>query len=269
MSSRNSKASKSAARERLRIQREKEAKRAKVRRQILVAASVVVVLGIAGGVAVAISNANKPTYWSAAAKKTLVKPANTSGTNGTTVIVGDKNNKNTIQEYEDLRCPICAAYEQEAGAAVLQGAKDGKYKIEYTFATFLDDKEGGSGSKKALSALAAALNVSTDAFEQYHTLLYSKAIHPDETKDTFNNAAKLISIAQKVPALKGNTKFSDAVNKGTFDKWALTMSAKYDSSPQDIVQNGTPTVVVNGNQVKVAGLPSAQVMSAIDAQLKK
>jgi protein-disulfide isomerase len=269
MSSRNSKDAKAAARERLREQREKEAKRAKVRRQVTVAVTVVVAIGAAAGISVALNQANKPAYWSAAAKNTLVKPANTEGADGTTVVVGDKNNKNTVQEYEDLRCPICAAYEQAAGDAVLQGAKDGKYKIDYTFATFLDDKEGGAGSKKALSALGAALNVSTDAFEQYHTLLYSKAVHPDETKDEFNDAAKLISLAQKVPALKGNAKFSDAVNKGTFDKWALTMSAKYDKSPSNIVQNGTPTVVVNGKLVSVAGLPSANVVSAIGAQLKK
>jgi protein-disulfide isomerase len=269
MSSRNSKASKDAARERLRAQRAKEAKRAKIRRQFFVGGGVVVVLAIAAGVAVAVNQANKPSkpsYWAAAAKKPLVKPANTSGTNGTTITIGDKNNKNTVQEFEDLRCPICASYEQESGAAVLQGATEGQYKIEYTFGTFLDGTNGGNGSKKSLSALAAALNVSTDAFSQYHTLLYSKAIHPDEKKDDFNNAAHLISVAQKVPALKGNTKFSDAVNKGTFDKWALDMSDQFNSNKK---VTGTPTVFVNGKTVSVNGVPSATVVSSIQADLTK
>ena len=265
MSTRNSKASKAAARERLRVQREKEAKRAKVRRQVFVGVGIVAVLAVAGGVAVAVNQANKPSYWSAAAKKTLVKPANTTGTNGTTLIIGDANNKNTLHEFEDMRCPICAAYEQEAGAAVLQGAKDGKYKIQYTFGTFLDAGQGGSGSKKALSALGAALNVSVDAFEQYHTLLYSKAVHPDEKKDDFNNADHLIQVAQQIPALKNNAKFSDAVKNGTFDKWALTMSKSFDDSGV----NSTPTVKINDKDVQVAGVPSAQVMSSIEANLKK
>jgi protein-disulfide isomerase len=266
MSARNSKASKAAARDRLRAQREQDAKRAKVRRQFIVAGAVVALLAIAGGVAVAVNQANKPAYWSNAAKQTLVKPANTEGADGTTVIIGDKNSKNTLDEYEDMRCPVCAAYEQEAGAVVLQGAKDGKYNISYTFGTFLDGREGGSGSKKALSALGAALNVSVDAFEQYHTLLYSKNVHPDETKDTFNSAGKLIALAQQVPALKGNTKFSDAVKKGTFDKWALTMSSKFDHA-QGVT--GTPTVKLNGKDINVIGVPSATVMSSIEAGLKK
>ncbi|WP_405580395.1 thioredoxin domain-containing protein [Streptomyces sp. NBC_01190] len=266
MSTRNSKASKEAARERLRLQREKEAKRAKVRRQLLVGGGVVALLAIAGGVAVAVNQMNKPSYWSDAANKPLVKPANTSGTDGTTVIVGDPKNKNSLLEYEDMRCPICAAYEQAAGNQVVQGAKDGKYNISYTFGTFLDKGQGGSGSKKALSALGAALNVSTDAFSQYHTLLYSKAVHPDETKDDFNSADHLIALAQKIPALKGNAKFSDAVKNGTYDKWALTMSKKFDNSKG---VTGTPTVMLNGKQVSVIGVDAATVMSNIEADLVK
>jgi len=267
MSTRNNKVNKAAARERLRLQREKEAKRAKVRRQFLVGGGVLALLAVASVSAFAINKANqpsKPGYWELAAKDKLVKPANTTGTDGTTVIIGDANNKNTVEEYEDMRCPVCAAYEQAAGAVVLKDAEDGKYKISYYFGTFLDDKEGGSGSKKALSALGAALNVSKDAFTAYHTLLYSKDVHPDEAKDTFNSADKLISLAQQVPALKGNTKFSDAVTNGTFDKWALTMSDTFNNSGVD----STPTVKVNGTSVTVPGLTSDQVQTAIAADLK-
>lgn len=267
MSNRNSKASKEAARERLRAQREKEAKKAKVRRQLLVGGGVVALLAIAGGVAFAVNEMNKPGYWSDAAKNPLVKPANTTGANGTTITVGDPKNKNVVHEFEDPRCPFCAAYEQTAGDAVLQGAKDGKYQINYTFGTFIDDKDNGSGSKKALSAMGAALNVSVDAFEQYHKALYAKANHPDETSDAYKSADKLISVAQQVPALKGNAKFSDAVKKGTFDKWALTMTDAYNKDPA--ASKGTPYVLVNGTPVQVNDVPSDRVMAAFEAQLKK
>jgi protein-disulfide isomerase len=267
MSTRNSKQSKAAARERLRVQREKEAKRAKVRRQLLVAGAVVVVLAAAGGIAVAVDQANKPSKpsaWKLAAKKTLVKPTSTSGTNGSVITLGDPSNKNTVEEWEDMRCPYCAAYEQTSGAAVLQGLKDNKYKIVLHMGTFLDDGNGGVGSKQALSALGAALNVSPDAFEQFHTLLYSKAVHPDEKVDTFGKASKMVSLAQKVPALKGNTKFSAAVTGGTYDKWALDTSTAFNKYQI----NGTPTVHVNGKNIDVNGVPSATVMSSIQANLK-
>ncbi|MFI9105208.1 thioredoxin domain-containing protein [Streptomyces fildesensis] len=260
MSSRNSQANKQAARERLRAEREKHAKKAKLKRQLLVGGAVIAAIAIAGGVAVAVNEMNKPGEWAAAAKKTLVKPANTSGTDGTTVVIGDPASKYNLDAYEDMRCPVCASFEQESGAAVLKGATDKKYKITYTMGTFLDGN-GGTGSKNALSALGAALNVSTDAFTQYHTLLYSKDVHPDETKDEFGSDDKLIELAQKVPALKGNKAFETAVKNGTYDKWALTMSDKFNQA-KDVT--GTPTVKLNGKAIEVIGQPSATVMAAIE-----
>ena len=83
MSKRNSQAAKTAARERLRAEREREAKRAKARRQIIVALSVVGVLAAAGGVGYAIVQANKPDGWEAAKNAKLVKPAHSTGKDGT------------------------------------------------------------------------------------------------------------------------------------------------------------------------------------------
>ena len=88
--------------------------------------------------------------------------------------------------YEDPRCPICSQFEQAVGPTIKKDVDDGKYKIEYTFGTFIDDTEPGNGSKTALSALGAALNVSPEAFLQYQTVLYS-AIHPEETTDKFKD----------------------------------------------------------------------------------
>lgn len=252
MSSRNSQASKQAARERLRAEREKQAKKAKVRRQLLVGGGVVALLAIAGGVAVAVNQMNKPAYWTAAAKKPLVKPAHTSGTNGTEIVVGDPANKNNLDLYEDLRCPACAAFEQSSGAQVLQGAKDGKYKITYHFGTFLDHGNF-SGSKNALSAVGAAANVSVDAFTAYHTLLYSKTYHPDESVDTFNSDDHMIELAQKVPALKDNKVFQTAVKDATYDKWALDSSDAFNAAG---IQS-TPTIRLNGTEVKEQDLAAA------------
>lgn len=259
MSSRNSQANKQAARDRLRAEREKHAKKAKLKRQLLVGGAVIAALAIAGGVAVAVNQMNKPGEWEAAAKKALVKPANTSGTDGTTVVVGDPKNKHNLDLFEDPRCPACAAFEQESGDAVLKGAKDNKYKITYHFGTFLDRNLTGTGSKNALSALGAATNVSVDAFTAYHTLLYSKAHHPEESgPDVFAGDDNLVKLAQDVPALKGNKTFEAAVKAGTYDKWALTTSKAFDDAG---VQN-TPTIKLDGKL-----LESADLMTQINKQL--
>ena len=56
------------------------------------------------------------------------------------------------------------------------------------------------------------------------------------------------------------------MNKGTFDKWALDMSAKFNSNKK---VTGTPTVFVNGKNVNVNGVASATVVSSIEADLTK
>jgi protein-disulfide isomerase len=242
MSKRNSQASKSAARERLRVERERQAKRDKVRRQLVVAGSIVAVLAIAGGVGYAVVQNNEPSKWDDAADAKVVAPANTTGKNGLTVVVGDSKTDNTVHLYEDPRCPACASFEQTVGETVNKGMKDGDYKLSFTLGTFLDGNLGGEGSKNGVSALGAALNVSTDAFLQFKTALYSTKYHPEETTDDLAKDSYLIKVANTVDALKDNKKFQNAVKKGTYDAWAMKMSKSFDDSKG---VDSTPTIKIN------------------------
>ncbi|WP_151772805.1 thioredoxin domain-containing protein [Streptomyces abyssomicinicus] len=249
MSQRNSQAAKTAARERLRQERERDAKRAKARRQVVVAVSVVAGLAIAGGVAYGIVQANKPSAWEAAKDAKLVAPANTSGKNGLDVIIGKAEAKKTLEVYEDPRCPVCASFEQTVGEAVKKGMDDGRYKLQFVGASFLDDRLTGTGSKNALSALGAALDVSPEAFLDFKAALYSAEFHPEESADKLADDAYLIKIANSVDALKGNKDFEKDVKDGTFDKWALEMSEKFSNSEG---VEGTPTLKMDGKVVTSA-----------------
>ncbi|MFD7946076.1 DsbA family protein, partial [Streptomyces sp. NPDC059744] len=101
MSKRNSQANKAAARERLRAERERQAKKDKVRKQVVVGLSVVAVLAVAGGVGYGVMQLNKPSHWEAAKDaKNVTAPKNTSGTDGTTVVVGKSTAKKTLELYE-------------------------------------------------------------------------------------------------------------------------------------------------------------------------
>lgn len=267
MSQRNSQAAKTAARERLRVERERQAKKDKTKRQVKVAGAIVAVLAIAGGIGYFVMQANKPSYWEAAKDDKLVAPANTSGKNGTTVVIGKDSAKKTLEMYEDPRCPICATFEQTVGSNVDKDVEAGKYKIQYIGATFIDNGNG-EGSKNALSALGAALNVSPEAFLEYKTALYSKANHPEETDDKFKKDAYLIKVANTVDALKNNKAFQKNVEDGTYDKWALTMSQKFDDS--DV--KGTPTLKMDGKALTGpdgnAPMNVADYTTAIDKALK-
>ncbi|MEE1765448.1 MULTISPECIES: DsbA family protein [unclassified Streptomyces] len=247
MSKRNSNAAKSAARERLRLERERQAKRAKVRRQAIVASSIVAVLAIAGGIGYAVVQNNKPTKWEAAADATVVAPANATGKNGTTVLIGDSKSDNVVHLYEDPRCPACASFEQTVGETVNKGMEDGDYKLSFTLGTFLDGNLTGEGSKNALSALGAALNVSPEAFLDYKAALYSTKYHPSESTDEFAKDSYLIKVANTVDALKNNKKFQDAVEKGTYDAWAMRMSKSFTDAEG---VESTPTIKINDKTIK-------------------
>ncbi|MCF3133374.1 thioredoxin domain-containing protein [Streptomyces olivochromogenes] len=278
MSKRNSQAAKNAARERLRLEREKQAQRAKIKRQVIVAASVVAVLAAAGGIGYAVVQANKPSYWEGLKGDKVVAPANTKGTDGTTVVIGKDTAKKTLKVYEDPRCPVCAAFEQTVGSTVKKDIDDGKYKIQYIGGTFLDGdslskgKIGsrGEGSKNATSAMGAALNVSPEAFLEYKTALYSKQWHPEETDDKFKSDDYLIKIANTVPALKNNTAFQTAVKKGTYDAWALAMSKTWDTNKDGVT--GTPSFVMDGKTLTTSDPNQpwtvSEFNSAVNAALK-
>ncbi|MFB8037126.1 thioredoxin domain-containing protein [Streptomyces sp. NPDC056004] len=270
MSKRNTQANKAAARERLRAERERQAKKDKTRRQIIVGVSIVGVLAVVGAAAWGVMQLNKPSHWEAAKDaKNVTAPKNTSGKDGTTVVIGKSTAKKTLEIYEDSRCPVCASFEQAVGETVRKDVDAGKYKIKYIGATFIDNAANGEGSKNALSALGAALNVSPDAFLDYKAALYSAKYHPEETVDKFKDDSYLIKAADSVDALKGNAAFQKDVKDGTFDSWAMKMSAAFDDSGV----RGTPTLKMDGKaltdgQSENAPMTVEAFNTAITAALK-
>ncbi|WP_407553607.1 thioredoxin domain-containing protein [Streptomyces sp. Pv4-95] len=280
MSNRNSQANKQAARERLRAERERQKKQERMRRQLIVGGAIVAVLAVAGGIGVAVANlggddsgAGGGDAWAKAAKAKLVKPANTTGAEGTTVVIGKPDAKNTLELFEDARCPGCANFEQNVGETVQKDIKDGKYKASFHLGTFLDGNLKGTGSKNALSAMGAALNVGPDAFLKYKEALFSKEFHPEETgPDKFADDSYLIKVADTVPELKGNAAFQKAVKAGTYDRWALEMSDAF-NSVKDVTS--TPTIKLNNTvlgtdsgQGKVAPSTVGAFNSMVDKGLK-
>ncbi|WP_432039975.1 thioredoxin domain-containing protein [Streptomyces cucumeris] len=198
----------------------------------------------------------------------LVTPAHTSGPRGTTVLIGEKGAKHTLDLYEDLRCPPCAQFEQKVGPTVRKDVADGTYRASFHFATFLDRNLKGSGSRNALSALGAALNVSTDAFWDYKAALLSAEHHPEESTDSFAQDSFLLEVAEDVPALDDSAAFRTAVRKGTYDRWAEEVSAVFDRSGV----NGAPALKLDGTALTGSGgnppMTAAEFTRAVKDQLR-
>lgn len=234
MSNRNTQSNKQAARERLRAERERQKKKESVRRQLFAGGALVAVLAVAGAIGVAVAtsggkNSGSDT-WDKASSAKLVRPAHTTGRNGTDLVIGKKDAKHTLTLFADPRCPFCATLDQNLDATIRKDIGNGKYKASFRLGTFLDDGSQGTGSKHALSAMGAALDVGTDAFLRYKTALFSKEYHPEEAgPDKFADNDYLLKVADTVPALKGNARFRDAVKSGTYHRWVLEVSKRFHS----------------------------------------
>lgn len=264
MSNRNSQASKSAARERIRIERERQQKKERLRRQLVVAGVVVGILAVAGGIGFAVMKANEPTGWEAAKEAKQVAPAHTQGKNHTEILIGDPKAKETLEVFEDIRCPACAAFEQSGGPALIKDIEDGRYRVRYTMYSFIDNTPaGGEGSKNALSALGAALNVSPEAFLKFKSALYSTKHHPEESDDRYAKDSELLKVAADVPELKNNKAFEAAVEKGTYDRWAMDMTALFGRKGV----KGTPTFMHGDKKLTMDPIPQRQMTQAQYNQL--
>ncbi|WP_423247704.1 DsbA family protein [Streptomyces achmelvichensis] len=118
-------------------------------------------------------------------------------------------------------------------------------KTEYTLASFLDDRVGGSGSKKAVNALRAALE--EGRFAEYHEVLYAN--QPEEAVDGYTDAF-LLNLAGQVEGLR-SPEFDAAVKTMKYRTFVTTSEKAYERAggKEDPGGPGTPTAVINGKRI--------------------
>ncbi|GLY74408.1 DsbA family protein [Actinoallomurus iriomotensis] len=217
------------------------------RRKAGIAAAITAIL-LGGGTALAIGTAS-----GGAEDGRVTMPANASGTDGTVIVYGRATAPDTLDVWEDFRCPYCGKLEKADGKAIQRLADTGVYKIHYHMGTFLDGNLGGHGSTEALQAAGAALNEGAARFKAFHDVLY--AGQPDERTDGFADQSRLLALAAKVPGLT-TPAFVQAVKDRTYAGWAHKVSDAFNRSGVD----GTPTLKLNGRPLAVldgAGNPIA------------
>jgi len=230
---------KRTARERLAVEREKQKTAERRRRTLIVAASVVCVLGLASVVGVLAANHGKDDSGSSKAGP-VVAPSGATGKDSLAIQVGKDSAKPTLTVWEDFRCPACQAFETAYRSTLHELTDSGQLKVQYHLVTIIDGNLGGSGSKRAANAAACAQDAGK--FRDFHDVLYEN--QPKETDDAYASNAKLIELAGKVKGLD-TPAFQKCVNSGTHDSWVTKSAAAFQAGGF----TGTPTVLFDGKNI--------------------
>ncbi|MGW0954153.1 DsbA family protein [Streptomyces sp. NPDC002545] len=225
------------ARQRLAAEREKQKNAERRRRTLIVAATVVCVLGLAAVIGVVAANSGKHKSSSAGP---VVAPSGARGKDSLAIPVGRDGAKSTLTVWEDFRCPACQAFETVYRPTVHELADAGKLKVEYRLVRLIDGGLGGTGSLRAANAAACAQDAGK--FPAYHDVLYRN--QPKESDDAFADNGKLIQLAGKVSGLN-TPAFDKCVKDGTHDRWVDKSNQAFEAGGF----SGTPTVLLNGKNI--------------------
>ncbi|MEU6421525.1 DsbA family protein [Streptomyces spiralis] len=225
------------ARQRLAVEREKQKASERRRRTLIVAVSVVCVLGLATVIGVLAANSGKKK---GASTGPVVAPSGAQGKDALAIPVGKDGARSTLTVWEDFRCPACQAFEAAYRPTIHQLTDAGKLRAEYHIVRLIDGNLGGTGSLRAGNAAACAQDAGK--FRDYHDVLFED--QPKETDDAYANNDKLIALSGKVSGLD-TPAFTQCVKKGTHDSWV----DKSHKAFQARGFSGTPTVLLNGKNI--------------------
>ncbi len=171
----------------------------------------------------------------------------------------------TLELWQDFQCPGCKALEDQNGENIQQLAEDGKVKLLYRPATFLDnglaDKNAANGnpnsSARATSAWGCAID--QDATGPYLRGVY--AIQPEDEGVGYSDQ-QLIDLGTTV-GLTGDalSTFTSCVQGGTYLGWSA-------NSQEQFISNGitgTPTGILNGTTLTMDQLRDKDTLEQLVA----
>lgn len=237
------------AREQAAKLRAQQARAARRRTTAWVSAIVVVVLVGAGLISYVVYQNNRPAGPAAT-------PAVADSTGG--LVYGKKTAPVAIELYADYQCPVCKQYETATGPTIDKLVNNGTAKMSFHPLGFLNRSSSGTKySSRSAAAAGCVSDQSTAALRKFTTLLYNHQ-PPEGASGLTNN--QLISYGAQAGANK--SKLSTCVKGGKYLQW----SDKTTNLASKRGVTGTPTVYVNGKQVKT--LSTQALTNAVNAATK-
>jgi protein-disulfide isomerase len=166
----------------------------------------------------------------------------------------DESKLPTLELWEDFQCPACAQVEAVAGDGIKQLAEDGKVKLLFRPAIFLDrglaQDNVANGNPNSSARAASAFGCAVDAGRtgEYHAGLFD--IQPADEGVGFSDQA-LIDLGGTV-GIAGDdlTTFTTCVQEGRYLSWAANSQVKFDEAGV----GGTPTGYLNGVELNSSQL---------------
>lgn len=240
-----------SARDKLRAQRELQARRSREQRLILIIAGVLVLVLIGGGIGLQLWRTHR-SHPTAAPSVATVGELNrkVEPENGKPLLLGEPKAAVTVTLYEDFHCPHCAEFEEQFGKTLTDNEVAGKIKIELYPMSFIDD-----GSARAANAMACAASA---GFPQtYYLGLF--------TNHTLQwNAEQLVNLAG-VSGGSATSEFTSCVNDNHYKGWVDSINTAADSNGV----TSTPTMFINGQPVNTQTLTVAALQQQLDQAAAK
>lgn len=193
----------------------------------------------------------------------------TNASASTGVRVGNQQAPVLVDVYEDFQCPICNNLEQSGLTKDFDAKiKATNIKVNYHVMSFLDASSNGNHySSRAANAGYCAAELSPDDFLKFHDIAYGQSNGKNnQPAEGSNGVPDSTLIAWGKQAGITSADFSTCVTSQQHKE--LTAGVTEAASKRGV--NGTPTVFVQGKEVKGTGgnAPTvAQIDAAISAAL--
>lgn len=188
-----------------------------------------------------------------------MNPAHTTGAHGAAVYYGDPGAPHVLRVFLELRDPGSRRMAESLLDTFRAGADEGRLVARFHFAATLDDTAGGSGSRRAVSALGAASDAGQGPFLDYLAALFAAQPFPPGADDRFADPAALLDVAGRVDGLR-SPDFDRKVTDGTYLPWAGQVVANF----AEFGILGTPVVRYDEEDLAVGGPDDTPVIAPAD-----
>lgn len=153
----------------------------------------------------------------------------------------DAADKPTLEIWEDFQCPACRDFEAAFGPTVQEIVKKNDAQVIFRSTSFLDDRFPGDNSKRAAAAYGCAVDAGEG--ETYHNVVYAN--QPATEGDGYTEQQLLDFGTQAGITGEAKATFDQCVKDKKYLQWA----ANGTQTMQELGIPGTPSVVLNGQQM--------------------